>query len=64
MLTFLAFLGLQNPEAVIGLVLGGIIAAPLAACVCRKLPPRLFMNLVGTLIILLSLRILAFTLWR
>jgi len=59
MLTFVAFLGLQNLEVVIGLVLGGIIAAPLAAYVCQKLPPRVLMILVGVLITLLSLRILA-----
>jgi uncharacterized membrane protein YfcA len=64
MVTFLAFLGLENLDVVLGLVLGGIIAAPLAAFVCRKLPPRLLMKLVGVLIILLSLRILISTLWR
>jgi uncharacterized protein len=58
MVTFVAFLGLKNLEVVVGLVLGGIIAAPLAAYVCRHLPARLLMNLVGVLIILLSLRIL------
>jgi len=58
MVTFVAFLGLKNLEVVVGLVLGGIIAAPLAAYVCRRLPPRLLMNLVGVMIILLSLRIL------
>jgi hypothetical protein len=58
MATFVAFLGLKNLEVVVGLVLGGIIAAPLAAYVCRHLPARLLMNLVGVLIILLSLRIL------
>jgi uncharacterized membrane protein YfcA len=64
MVTFLAFLGLENLDVVLGLVLGGIIAAPLAAFVCRKLPPRLLMKLVGVLIILLSLRILISALWR
>jgi uncharacterized membrane protein YfcA len=44
MATFVAFLGLQNLEVVLGLVLGGIIAAPLAAYVCQKLPPRLLMS--------------------
>jgi uncharacterized membrane protein YfcA len=64
MVTFTAFLGLKNLNIVIGLVLGGIIAAPLAAYVCRKLPPRLLMILVGSLIILLSLRILVSELWQ
>ena len=60
MVTFVAFLGLQNLEVVLGLVLGGIIAAPLAAHVCRRMPPVMLLKLVGTLIIALSLRILVF----
>lgn len=63
MATFVAFLGFKNLRVVAGLVLGGIIAAPLAAYICRWLPARLLMNLVGVVVMLLSLRILVFTLW-
>ncbi len=59
--TFILTLGatLSNYwQVVLGLLTGGIIAAPLAAYVCRKLPCRLLMAMVGILIILLSLRTL------
>jgi uncharacterized membrane protein YfcA len=39
-----------------GLLIGGVIAAPLAAVVCKKLPPRILMAMVGILIIGLSIR--------
>lgn len=45
-------------QVVVGLLGGGIIAAPLAAYVCRRLPCRVLMTMVGILIILLSLRTL------
>jgi uncharacterized membrane protein YfcA len=40
----------------IGLLIGGALAAPLAAYACRRLPARVVMGLVGALILLLSLR--------
>lgn len=48
-------------QIVVGLLSGGILAAPLAAYVCRKLPCQLLMTMVGILIILLSLRTLYLT---
>ncbi len=39
-----------------GLLIGGVIAAPLAAVVCKKLPARTLMAMVGVLIIGLSIR--------
>jgi hypothetical protein len=39
---------------VAGLVVGGVLAAPFAARLCRKLSPRLLLVLVGLLITLLS----------
>ncbi len=41
---------------IVGLLIGGAIAAPLAAIVCRKLPTRVLMAMVGVLIIALSIR--------
>ena len=41
---------------VVGLLLGGVLAAPVAAYVCKRLPARALMVLVGILIILLSIR--------
>ena len=45
-------------KVIVGLLIGGAIAAPLAAVVTKKLPVRQLMLLVGTLIILLSIRTL------
>lgn len=42
-----------------GLAIGGAIAAPMAAYVCRKIQPRTLMFMVGVLITLLSLRTIA-----
>ncbi len=47
---------LANWPIIVGLLLGGVIAAPLAAMVARKLPVKVLMALVGLLIIVLSLR--------
>jgi uncharacterized membrane protein YfcA len=43
-------------QIILGLLIGGAVAAPLAALVARRLPVRALMVLVGTLIILLSIR--------
>lgn len=43
---------------IVGLLLGGVVAAPLAAFACKKLPTRVLMVAVGCLIILLSIRTL------
>lgn len=56
--TFLTVLGIQHHQVILALVAGGVVAAPLAAYVCRIIPPRILMFLVGGTIILLSLRIL------
>lgn len=53
--TFFLALGLLNTwKIILGLLVGGVIAAPLAALATKKLPIRLLMMLVGVLIILLS----------
>lgn len=41
---------------ILGLLIGGVIAAPLAAFLARKLPVKVLMILVGLLIIVLSIR--------
>ena len=56
---FVATIGLELWPVILGLVLGGVLAAPLAALVTRKLPERPLMMLVGGVIMLLSLRNLA-----
>ena len=48
----------QYWQIISGLIIGGIIAAPLAAYVCKKLPYRALMVIISILIISLSLRTL------
>jgi uncharacterized membrane protein YfcA len=45
-------------KVILGLLIGGAVAAPLAAFVTKRLPVRQLMLLVGALIILLSVRTL------
>ena len=46
----------QYWQIILGLLIGGAIAAPLAARMTKKLPLKALMILVGTLIIILSIR--------
>lgn len=54
--TFLIFLGMIDFRVTVGLALGGLVAAPLAAYLCKKAPTRLLMVLVGVTIITITLR--------
>jgi len=58
--TFLVLVGSENFrwDFVFALLIGGIIAAPLAAFSCKKLPKRLLGILVGIIVIILSLRMI------
>lgn len=54
---FALYVGLDNYGMVIlGLILGGMIAAPIAARLAQKLPIKTMMILVGIVVILVSLR--------
>lgn len=57
-LTFFFFLKLENLPIIAGLILGGVIAAPFAAKLCKILPAKTMMRLVGVLLILVSARTL------
>jgi len=60
-ITFFTMIGtllIDHWGKIIGLMIGGIIAAPLAAYVCRKIKTQLLMLIVGVFIIILSIRIL------
>ena len=57
--TFVTTIGLELWPVIIGLVVGGVVAAPFAALITRSLPDRPLMLLVGMVIVLLSLRGLA-----
>lgn len=56
--TFLLMLGLSHWHMIAGLAIGGLLAAPLGAWACSRLPLKPLMAGVGILVILLSLRTL------
>ena len=53
---FVATIGLELWPVILGLVLGGVLAAPLAALITRRVPARPLMVIVGVVISLLALR--------
>ncbi len=56
-LTFTMFLSIGDYwRVILGLAVGGVIAAPLAAWLCKKIPEKNMMIVVGVLIILLNVR--------
>ncbi|MCE7863133.1 MAG: sulfite exporter TauE/SafE family protein [Bacteroidetes bacterium CHB5] len=57
-LTFFATIGLSHIQIIGGLILGGMVAAPIAAHITRKLPVKRMMILVGVVVILVSIRLL------
>ena len=52
--TFITTIGLNFHDVVLGLLVGGIIAAPLGAFILRFIKPQILMACVGTLIVALS----------
>ena len=61
---FMVTLGLSQLAPAIPLILGGLVSAPFAGYVTRIAPARLLMAIVGSLIIILSLRsLLQFVGW-
>jgi hypothetical protein len=54
--TFIVTIGLTNWWMTLGLLIGGVIAAPLAAYTCNRMPTRRLMTAVGVVIVALSLR--------
>jgi uncharacterized membrane protein YfcA len=49
-------IGLGYWQVIAGLILGGVVAAPIAARLANKLPVKSMMILVGIVIIIVSLR--------
>jgi uncharacterized protein len=62
-LTFLGLGGISGWQVITGLVVGGILAAPLAAYLVNRIPRRPTTILVGLLLIFLSLRTLSAYWW-
>ena len=59
--TFILTIGLLYWKTIIGLIIGGVLTAPLAAYACKRLPSKALMISVGILIIALSIRTIYFT---
>jgi len=59
-LTFVTLIGLTHWAIIIGLIIGGCIAAPIAAYLANKIPTKAIMLLVGIVVIILSLKRILF----
>lgn len=57
-ITFLLVIGLSHWNVIVGLIVGGVVAAPIAAYLSRRLPVKAMMIVVGILVIAISLRTL------
>ncbi|MEQ1717335.1 MAG: sulfite exporter TauE/SafE family protein [Hyphomicrobium sp.] len=55
-LTFMFTIGLELWPIITGLVVGGVVAAPFAALATKHLPDKPLMIIVGSVVVLLSLR--------
>lgn len=55
---FSLLVGISDWHVLVGLIVGGVLAAPLGAYACHKINPQACMVLVGVLIIFLSIRTL------
>lgn len=56
--TFFTMIGVQNWQVILALVLGGVVAAPIAARLAGKLPRKTSFIFLGTVVVLWSFRIL------
>ena len=56
--TFFFTIGISHLHIIVALVLGGIIAAPIAANLTQKLPVKKMMVVVGVVVILVSIRLI------
>jgi siroheme synthase-like protein len=56
--TFFTLIGVQNWQVILALVIGGVLAAPIAARLAGKLPRKTSFILLGSVVVLWSLRIL------
>ncbi|MGY0610861.1 MULTISPECIES: sulfite exporter TauE/SafE family protein [unclassified Luteimonas] len=59
-ITFLFSIGLEHWQVILGLLLGGVIAAPLAALMVRHVRERIVLFAVGGLVLAIS----GFQIWR
>ncbi|MDP9229189.1 MAG: TSUP family transporter, partial [Bacteroidota bacterium] len=57
-LTFFSLIGISHWQVIVGLIIGGVAAAPIAAKLSGKLPLKTMFIAVGAMVIIWSLRIL------
>jgi len=57
-LTFFSLIGVSHWQVIVGLIIGGVVAAPLAARLSGKLPTKTMFICVGIMVIFWSMRIL------
>ncbi|MCU0321847.1 MAG: ABC transporter permease, partial [Chitinophagaceae bacterium] len=56
--TFFILLGVSHWQTILGLILGGLIAAPIAARLVGKIPQKTSFILIGILVIIWSIRLI------
>ena len=56
--TFFTLLGVSHWQVILGLIIGGLLAAPIAARLAGKLPRKISFILLGILVIFWSLKII------
>jgi hypothetical protein len=57
-LTFFTFLGISHWQVIVGLIIGGVVAAPIAVRLAGRLPLKTMLIAVGTMVVLWSVRLL------
>lgn len=57
-LTFFATIGISYFQIIAGLIIGGMIAAPIAASLTRKLPIKKMLIVVGVVVVIVSIRLI------
>jgi len=62
--TFFTLIGGSGWQTILGLILGGVVAAPIAAHFSKKLNVKAIMILVGTIVIIVSLRIIYMAIFK
>lgn len=63
--TFITFFGfIQCMHVVVGLAIGGVVAAPIAAFCCKKIHTKSLMCMIGIIIIFLNVRSLLLLILR
>lgn len=55
-ITFITVLGFGHWQIILGLILGGIVAAPIGPIILRRIPMKPMFIIVGTVVIIISLR--------